>query len=220
LKASNQKNGVLVFDLDNTLILRDEAMVKCIEAVFSIPLSTLEKRKISEKDQKGYADRMDFCNWLQEFLEIPMEAIEVWALIRKNIGRFVRLNNDVTLVLNKISKHFDLALLSNGGRITQSLKIKSTGLDQYFAPQSIFISEAIGWKKPEPNAFKIVEQSFPSNAKFCMIGDNWQNDIVGALNVGWQAIHVSLDKEPLKIKEIQKLNSFSQLEGILNKYFL
>ena len=53
---------ILVFDLDNTLIFRNEAMLNCIEVLFDLQLSDLQKEAIKIQDQQGHSNRLFFCN--------------------------------------------------------------------------------------------------------------------------------------------------------------
>ena len=191
IKNKHTQNQVLVFDLDNTLLLRDEAMLNCLESLFNLQLSSSQRQAIQLKDKQGHSDRFIFCTWLQIYLQIPLSVSAIWAQIRENIGFFVRLNEGVITTLQQLKKHYELVLLTNGGTSNQQRKIKQTGLGAFFTSDKLFISEAIGFSKPDPRVFQVVQNQFTPDTQFCMIGDHWEKDIVGAIRFGWKAIYLN-----------------------------
>jgi len=188
------QNPILVFDLDNTLILRDQAMLNCIENLFDIQLTFSQKMAIEEKDKKGHSDRMDFCKWLKPYLNLNQSVEFIWETIKTNIGYFVKLNQNAKGVLQQLQDDYELVLLTNGGTENQKRKINQTGLNQFFPTNRIFISEKIGCRKPDSAAFQMVQNQFPLANQFIMIGDHFEKDILGAKNFGWEAIYLN----PLK----------------------
>jgi len=185
----NTKKPILVFDLDNTLILRNKAMVLCIQSIFNIPLNPTQQQLIERQDKEGYANRMDFCQWLKNFFSIPLSVDTIWHSIKTNIGYFVNLNAHARQVLQQLQYQHELVLLTNGGTENQLRKIHQTGLNEFFPSNKIFISEALGCQKPNPTIFQIVQNQFPMHSAFYMIGDHWENDILGALQCGWKTIY-------------------------------
>ena len=186
---------ILVFDLDNTLILRDQAMLDCIEEVFNIQLNSEQKKVIEEKDQQGHSDRMEFSKWLKTCLDLNLPIDLIWEKIKNNIGYFVQLNQNANEVLRQLQKHYELVLLTNGGTENQKRKIQQTGLYQFFPSDRIFISEKLGFSKPDSEAFQIVQNQFPLTQQFIMIGDHYEKDILGAKNFGWEAIYLNPKKD-------------------------
>jgi putative hydrolase of the HAD superfamily len=66
--------------------------------------------------------------------------------------------------------------------------IDSLGLSQFF--ERIYTSAIVGYEKPHPKMFSVVETHKQGNEKVIMIGDSYVADVQGALNCGWQAIKV------------------------------
>ncbi|MBM7570028.1 HAD family hydrolase [Aquibacillus albus] len=82
-----------------------------------------------------------------------------------------------------------LAVLTNGEEKHQSMKIQQLGLARWIPEEHMFISGAIGHAKPKQEAFHIIEEKLQLNKKKTVyIGDSFDNDIVGAKQVGWHAI--------------------------------
>jgi len=210
---------VLVFDLDNTLILRDKAMLRCIESVFEIQLNEAQKKAIEQRDDRGHSDRIIFCEWLRSFLILSPDVDTIWQSIRSNIGYFVRFNKDTETVLSSLQKDYELILLTNGGTENQQRKIKQTELEHFFQKERIFISESIGYSKPNPKAFEVVEKLFDEGTQFYMIGDHWEKDILGAINFGWRAIYLSPKKKgDFSNEKIKCISSLSALKKALNEF--
>lgn len=214
----NTQKLKLVFDLDNTLLFRDQAMLDCIEYVFKLQLSTSQKVAIERQDEQGHSDRIQFCTWLQTFLEIPTKATTIWSSISANIGDFVRINKATNSVLSTLQKQYECILFTNGGIDNQSRKIAQTGLNHFFQTSHIFISEALGCKKPELKAFQLVQSQFKAGTRFCMVGDHWENDILGAKNAGWYVIHLTENPLPINSERIEQITCLTMLSSVLNKW--
>ena len=218
MKNQNTQNLKLVFDLDNTLLFRDQAMLDCIEHLFNCQLSTSQKATIQKKDKQGHSDRIHFCQWLKAFLDLPVKTTTIWSLISQNIGQFVTINTTTNSVLSTLQAKYECILLTNGGIENQSKKIAQTGLNRFFPSSHIFISEALGTKKPELATFQLVENQFGTNARFCMIGDHWEKDILGAANAGWYGVHLTTKPRLTHSKKITSIASLLLLENALNKW--
>jgi len=216
LNNINTQKLRLVFDLDNTLLFRDEAMLACIEAVFDLRLSVLQKIAIRQQDEQGHSDRIHFCKWLQSYLNIAMEVASIWSLIKKNIGRFVTINPSTVRVLSTLQTTYECILLTNGGIENQQKKIAQTKLNTFFPASHIFISESIGYQKPDLKAFQLVQNQFDGTTNFCMIGDHWEKDILGAENAGWYAVHLTATPRSTNRKKITSITSLAMLDDALN----
>ncbi len=117
-------------------------------------------------------------------------------------------------LLNKLSGRADCSLyiITNGFKEIQTIKLKQSGLHNYF--KKIFISEVVGYSKPKKEFFKYAISS--CNAKkseSIVIGDNLDSDIQGAINFGLDYIYYN----PNKIKHDKVLkNEVHDLIDILS----
>lgn len=92
--------------------------------------------------------------------------------------------------LNYLKQNYTLHIITNGFKEVQHLKIDGCGLRSYF--KTIIISEEHQLSKPDVQIFRLAEAYAKANKEDCiMIGDNFLNDVKGALNAGWQAIYYS-----------------------------
>lgn len=91
--------------------------------------------------------------------------------------------------LEDLQKNYTLHIITNGFIESQHKKIDACGLRPFF--KNIIISEEHNSVKPETKIFRIAETLANTSAEHCvMIGDNYDSDITGALNGGWEAIHL------------------------------
>jgi putative hydrolase of the HAD superfamily len=97
-------------------------------------------------------------------------------------------------LLQKLQKHYKLHMITNGFREVQRKKMKSSGILDYF--EHVIDSESVHVKKPNPKIFQHalgLANVAPENA--LMIGDSFEADIMGALDMNMHAIQVDFDKK-------------------------
>ncbi len=85
-------------------------------------------------------------------------------------------------------QHYRLFILSNGFIEVQHRKLQAAGIDHYFS--RIVLSDEIGVTKPARELFDYALQVTDSQAgNTLLIGDNYDADILGAMNAGWGQIY-------------------------------
>ena len=85
------------------------------------------------------------------------------------------------------SKGYILSIISNGFVEVQYKKMRRSGLLPYFS--NIFLSEEVGYQKPDIRFFQSVLESLNVAPTECLvIGDNMQTDIQGAESAGICAV--------------------------------
>ena len=91
-----------------------------------------------------------------------------------------------TLEYLKAQGHI-LSIISNGFVEVQYTKLRRSGLIPYFA--NVFLSEEIGYQKPDIRFFQTVLDRLNASPSECLvIGDNFQTDIQGAQNANIRAV--------------------------------
>lgn len=92
--------------------------------------------------------------------------------------------------------NFRLALLTNGLTTTHREKIELLGLAPHFS--AIFLSDEMGVSKPDPSAFlRACSELGSLPNETAMVGDRYDKDIAGALNVGMKAVWLNIRNEDL-----------------------
>jgi len=90
-------------------------------------------------------------------------------------------------LLETLRKDYKLHIITNGFKEVQHIKLQQCDLNKYF--NQIIISEDIGCNKPDIKIFREAERLGNTSKEEClMIGDNFNTDIVGSKNAGWQSI--------------------------------
>jgi len=94
-------------------------------------------------------------------------------------------------------KGYQISIISNGFREVQFKKLENTGMLQYF--DKVFLSEDLKIPKPAVEIFQYAIKSVNAKkSKSLMIGDDWETDIVGAMNMGIDAIYFNTEENMIK----------------------
>ena len=108
------------------------------------------------------------------------------------LPNYNNLLNGAIELLDYLQDKYELHIITNGFEEVQTLKLENSGIKKYF--NQIITSESVGVKKPNSKVFDIALLSASTDAsKSIMIGDNYEADILGALNVGMLAIHCNFN---------------------------
>ena len=95
-------------------------------------------------------------------------------------------------LLNALRNHCRLGIVSNNSTAEQIEKLRALNIASYF--DTIVISEDVGVTKPDSRIFAIACERLGADAQdVVFVGDNWTNDIVGAINAGISAVWLDLD---------------------------
>jgi putative hydrolase of the HAD superfamily len=96
--------------------------------------------------------------------------------------------------LDYLKQQYTLHIITNGFKEVQGIKLDGCGLRPYFS--NIIVSEEHELTKPDEKIFRLAESFANTSQQHCvMIGDNYESDIAGALNAGWDAIYFSEKNE-------------------------
>lgn len=134
------------------------------------------------------------------------------------------LNEGVLEILNYLkAKRYKMFIITNGFKEVQIKKLESSGLNLFF--NKVFVSEEI--KTPKPGKEIFVHAVKSANAKkrnSIMIGDDWDVDVLGALNFGIDAVYYdSSDHYELKriVNPANNSNTLYKTGDLMNlKYIL
>lgn len=102
----------------------------------------------------------------------------------------ITLFKEVEEILDSLlRKNKQLAVLTNGEKHHQTMKIKQLGLEKWIPEAHFFISGEIGHAKPAAEVFDIIENNLHlDKTKTIYIGDSFENDVVGAKQAGWHSL--------------------------------
>lgn len=98
-------------------------------------------------------------------------------------------------LLGHLKAHVRIGVVTNNVRREQVEKLQHCGLDRLI--DVLVTSEDVGVAKPHPAIFRAaLEQLACTPDQVVMVGDNWENDVVGATRVGIRTIWLNRYAEP------------------------
>lgn len=104
-----------------------------------------------------------------------------------------------------LSKQYSIAILSNGDSWEQREKIRQFGFNNLFP---VYISDEIGLKKPDLEAFKFVLENEHFNAvETIMVGDHLGNDIIPAKKMRMTTIYIGPENHTVADYEFANLEA-------------
>ncbi|WP_298328952.1 YjjG family noncanonical pyrimidine nucleotidase [uncultured Dokdonia sp.] len=109
-------------------------------------------------------------------------------------------------LLDYLAPNYKMHIITNGFQEVQTTKMEKSGLAPYF--KTMTTSESANVKKPNPKIFHVaMEKAGAAASTSIMIGDTYEADIVGAINVGMDAICFNYHKLalPQGIKEVKSI---------------
>jgi len=116
-------------------------------------------------------------------------------------------------ILEYLQVKYKLHIITNGFKEVQQSKLNNAKIDKYFV--TVTNSEMVGVKKPNPKIFKHALNIANANQEnSIMIGDNYEADILGALNFGIDAICYNYHNENLE-NGIRQVDTLLQLKQYL-----
>lgn len=117
--------------------------------------------------------------------------------------------------LQSLRKKYKLYLASNGTARVQAGRLKSAGIIPYF--QEIFVSEEMGYNKPDPAYFDACFARIPGFRKdrAMMVGDSLTSDILGGIQAGIATCWVNPHHKTGSIHPDFEIESITQLEALL-----
>lgn len=118
--------------------------------------------------------------------------------------------------LKSLSQTYKLYLASNGTAKVQAGRLKSAGIIPYF--QEIFVSEEMGYNKPDPAYFDACFARIPGFRKdrAMMVGDSLTSDILGGIQAGIATCWVNPHHKTGEIHPDYEIESITQLEALLH----
>lgn len=115
-------------------------------------------------------------------------------------------------LLEYLKPKYKLHIITNGFQEVQVGKLNNTDLIRYF--DVVVNSEMAGVKKPSPKIFELaLELASVEKENAIMIGDSYEADVLGALDIGLDAICYNYHQEELP-ENIKQVNHLKELQEI------
>ena len=201
----------LFFDLDHTLWDTDANAKKSLEEMFVL----FELQKHGVKDDTEFIDKYLAINnrlWTdyslgkieKDFLrngrfELTLKLFDITNadLVASMSDYFVErtpmnkaLMPFAEKLLHHIKPNYKLYIITNGFKEAQHRKLKSSDIAHFF--EDVFISEEVGFHKPNPQIFFHAIEKANAQCENClMIGDNVETDMQGAIAAGMDCVYLN-----------------------------
>jgi putative hydrolase of the HAD superfamily len=219
------------FDLDHTLWDFDKNSALTFEKIFElnnidvdldeflevyIPIN-YEYWKLYREEKIDKASlRYGRLNDAFKLLEIKVKTSMIYKLSDDYItylSTFNHLFEGTVEILKYLQVNYKLHIITNGFKEIQQCKLNNSNINTFF--ETVTNSEMVGVKKPNPKIFKHALNVANANQEnSIMIGDNYEADILGALNFGVDAICFNYHKETLG-NEVKQVDNLLQLKQYL-----
>ncbi|MGM0845208.1 MAG: HAD family hydrolase [Bacillota bacterium] len=213
----------MLFDLDDTLLSRDNAVDKlfflilerCYEEVnHSASQEMLKKFKDYDKRAYGIHDKRKVLNpFFAEFTpKLKLEDHEIQDFWNRHFPLCFSMNPQTLHLINSVKSEVKVAIITNGSTQRQKGKITNTSLNDCF--DIVIISEESGFSKPDNRIFQLALNKLnvkPEAALF--VGDDIEKDIGGCQNAGIRGIWFNPDKSKneTEIKPFGEIHSLKEL---------
>ncbi|CAA0144086.1 YjjG family noncanonical pyrimidine nucleotidase [Tenacibaculum maritimum] len=221
----------IFFDLDHTLWDFERNSELAFQRIFEerkIPVSITDFLKIYKpinfkywklyREEKVSKEVLRYNRLKETFEELTYSiSTELIIAISEDYINFLsdynHLFEGTIEILDYLKEKYELHIITNGFKEVQHLKMEKSGIKKYFT--HIITAESIGVKKPDPKIFAYamkLAKATPKNS--VMIGDSYEADVIGGLDMGMSAIYCNLEKKE-NIKGISTIQSLIELKQYL-----
>lgn len=212
------------FDLDHTLWDFDKNSELAFAEIFTAdfkPIDVLDFMKVYipinqecwrlyQTDQITHQE-LKYNRFRQSFdaIDAKISDQEIDYITEKYLTILPEKNHlieDAINVLEHLKSNYHLHIITNGFAAVQQKKMTNSGLHQYF--KTVIDSEMAGAKKPDVKIFETaLNLTTATIANSIMIGDSWEADIIGAMNIQMPAIYFNQYNMPINDEEKMKYDS-------------
>ena len=204
----------IIFDVDDTLYNLMEPFEKAHQEVMAertdADCEELFKRSRTYSDEAFYLSREGKISKDEEFgyriqktygdegVEVSKEEIKKFEECYRYYQKHIHVPELTKEILDYCKENHNIGILTNGTTKNQGKKLETLGLDHWFDPKVMFISDSIGATKPDVKAFHTVQKEMDLNPEETwFIGDTFEVDVVGAKNSGWHVIWFNHRRRPM-----------------------
>ncbi|MED4752673.1 HAD family hydrolase [Brevibacillus choshinensis] len=120
-------------------------------------------------------------------------------------------------LIAELASRYTLGIVTNGPVDMAFIKLSRLGLSDYFPKEHVFLSELIGYHKPDPRIYAtVLEELGVEASQVLFVGDTWEADVSGAMDAGLSAVWINprgkkpeTSHEPLAtIERLEQLRAF------------
>ena len=225
------KYNYLLFDLDDTILDFERCELDALRKTFytfSVPFNDNIlsmymdiNNNLWKQHDSGIIEQKEVLvnrfDMLFEKIKISASPQAVSAKYQEFLSETAFFEEDALDVIVGLYQKFELYIVSNGNTKTQKSRIQRAGLNKYF--NGIFISEALGFHKPQKEFFDKCFLQIKNFNRYntLIIGDSLSSDMLGGINAGIQTCwyNPNFKDNYLKIKLDYEISKMSQIFDIV-----
>lgn len=184
----------LLFDLDDTLIDFHGSERSVLEKAFSLnhlpfgdetfEIYRLINRELWQNFEKGLYTKNEILTLRFDLLFVQIglygDAAQLNHDFLVSMGDFIIHEDQALEILGALKGKVRMAMITNGAKLAQDIKLEKSGLAPYF--EAIYISDEVGFHKPDPAFFNHVLEDMNLLDKkegILVVGDGLGSDIIG-----------------------------------------
>ncbi len=219
------------FDLDHTLWDFDKNSALTFDKIFKLNslnvdvttfLSHYEPINLNYwklfREDKIEKEALRFGRLNDAFIAVnyPIEEAVIYKLADDYLTHLTAYNylfENTFEILDYLNANYNLHIITNGFSVVQEKKLTKSNINHYF--KTITNSEMVGVKKPNPEIFNYaLKLANVSLHQSIMIGDSYEADILGALNIGMDAIFFDINNVNTN-SDVKQINNLIHLKKYL-----
>jgi len=153
----------------------------------------------------------EFHTYFLKYLGKPYDLAIIEKLTRCRTNGDYAIIDGVVENLEKLSKLYNLGIISNALPSRRHHELKLDNIDNYFNP--IIISWEVGIQKPDPQIYKIAMEKANAKPEDIIFIDDKEKFLMGAKSAGIENL-ILFSKKELETNHI-KFNDFNKLSNYL-----
>jgi YjjG family noncanonical pyrimidine nucleotidase len=225
-----KKYEIFLLDLDQTILDFNKSEKSALEFVFKeakIPFddniyNNYHKlnRELWSQYERGEIERSDIFN---NRFRLLFEKFNIICKKDLNLKYFKKLAKEAYIMdgaidfMEFLSKKGRIFIATNGRDEIQNKRIALSGIEKYIS--GIFVSENIGYIKPQREFFEYIEKHIENfdKEKSVIIGDGLNSDIAGGINYGIDTIWYNPEcKQQTEIISTYLAKNYKEIEDIID----
>jgi|APSaa5957512535_1039671.scaffolds.fasta_scaffold69590_2 putative hydrolase of the HAD superfamily len=207
--------NAVIFDIDNTLYPEIEYFIDVVSAYTPLSIYVNEIRALWETGFRYNSEDILRDILLYFNLDSTKNHNDLFEMYR-SVHSNIILDEDTINSLEYLMKNnIKIGILTNGVREVQQNKFKCLNLENYV--DGVIYAKLTGEEKPHQKPFNSICNllGIPMRNTL-MIGDDYKNDVLGALNAGMHSVF--LNKYP-SVKPVNSYkHSFSSIYDIVTEF--
>lgn len=223
------KYTTLLLDLDETLFDFSKSESFAIDKLmekYNIPV-TEENRRLYSDINEGKWRRLEcgeitrpqlFIERFEDFFEktgVGADAAQANLLYMRLLSQAGFILDGALEICEKLSEGYSLYLVTNGTKTVQNSRLNGSPIMRYI--KDVFISEEIGFNKPQKEYFDYVLKHIEEKdrAKILVVGDSLSSDVAGAENSGLDSCWVNRKNQNIETSSTYTIGYITEIFNIL-----